>query len=145
MRRSDWMKSAEWLSATLVAAWGLVLIMPGDSFLWSNGYAPFLNFAPEEQWGVVALSIGLFHMVALRAHRCAFGREGRMIALIHNGLWWGLIGGIRFVQDPHAPNWLTASIMMITMGISLIHLIREKPELAHESPSQHRSPEPHQA
>jgi hypothetical protein len=145
MLQSEKMKSAEWLSAIIIAAWGFFLLMPGESYLRDNTYGPFLKVASEQRWGLVAVAIGIFHMVALRAHhRCAFGREGRIIAVVYSMIWWGLVSAIRFSQDAHAPNWLTSLIVMATMGLSLFYLIREKPELAHDTPVQHRDPEPHQ-
>lgn len=143
---SDKTKGVEWLSAMLVIAWGIVLVWPGETFHPTDeAYRYFLLIATEERWGTAAIALGLFHMVALNAHRCAFGREGRLIALVHSIGWWTLVGVLRFLEQPPAPSWLTCFVMAGTMSYSMICLLRDKPGHRHEPLSQHRDAEPHQA
>ena len=52
------------MSALLLVAWGVILFLPGETFLRPGGYANMAALAPEIIWAAAFLSIGIGQVVA---------------------------------------------------------------------------------
>ena len=115
-------KSADYLSAIFMLSWGLLLLVPMDTFSSAPAYRLLEAMAPESRWATVAILLAIFQMISLHSHRCAFGREGRIIANTASVLWWGMLAVLSFHGNPYGHGWVMYGCLCATMVYSLHHI-----------------------
>ena len=114
----------EWFSALTLAAWSVFLLLPFDTFMSGASYKMMLTLATEERWGVLGVACALFHMVSLKAERCAFGYEGRIIGASLGMAWWGLLTVFSIEGNPASAAWVIYGCFSTSMMYSVVQLKR---------------------
>lgn len=86
-RRSEWA-----LAAIMAFGWGVVLLLPAQTFSNSVGYSAMAQWASEETWGQICLAIGLVRLGVLyvngRWRRCS---HARMVVAFLSAFVWATI------------------------------------------------------
>lgn len=117
-------QALEWMSAWNMLIFGIFVVLPFDSFPNFPRYYYVNMVTSEWRYGTVAILLGIFQMVSLRAHQCAFGREGRMIAASLSAGGWLILGTLLAMGRHHVPEWLVYVCLSIAMLYSVHHLHR---------------------
>lgn len=115
--------SVEWFSALLLMIWGLFLLCPIDSFTSAPGYHIISKVASEQRWGTFAIICSIFHIVVLTVDKCAYGYEGRVIAIWVDTLWWCLLTILAFFGNNHGHGWVVYGSLTLALVYSLVRLI----------------------
>lgn len=58
-------RRSEWVLASMMTAWGAIVLGPADLFLASRAWAPLAALMSESNWAKIAIVIGLFRLAAL--------------------------------------------------------------------------------
>lgn len=58
-------RRSEWVLAGILVVWGWILIAPAETFAQSKAWAQMAAIMPEHSWGVFAIWVGLFRLLAL--------------------------------------------------------------------------------
>jgi len=115
-------QALEWMSAWTMLTFGLFVMLPFDSFPNFQRYYYVNLVTAEWRYGAVAVMLAIFQMVSLRAHQCAFGREGRIIAAVLSAGGWFILGTLLWMGRSHVPEWLVYICLSISMVYSVHHL-----------------------
>lgn len=122
-------RSVEWLLACMMVAWGLGLMLPGDTMALPR-YAMLSALAPEAVWAAWSIAIG-----ALRAVALYINGAWRQTPLIRAtcamlGLIWWLVLGFLFAAGsepgaPVAPGLLWFPVFIGFEGYSIVRGARD--------------------
>lgn len=74
----------EFIYCLLTTCWGSFLILPGDGFGASKGFAAMSTVAPDWAWGGYALCIGFLRIYGLSQDRT----WARLVAALGGGIIW---------------------------------------------------------
>lgn len=85
-------RSVEWLLASMMVAWGIGLLLPGNS-MELPAYRLLGAIAPEPVWAAWSISIGLLRMLALYIN--GSWRKTplvRAVSSLFGAFWWVVLG-----------------------------------------------------
>lgn len=109
---SDWI---EVFSSLLAWCWGILLILPYDTFGSTLSYRTMAFLAPEESWGFLFILIALLHGLSL----CAGFFELRVPACWLASFIWSFVGVLFAIANPQgiAPwLWLSLALLLAAAG-----------------------------
>lgn len=112
----------EWASAWTMLTFGFFLVLPFDSFPATPHYYYVNLLTTEWRYGVVAIALSLFQMTSLEAHRCAFGREGRIIAAVMSGIGWAILSFLLMLGSSVTHDWVAYGCLSGFMVYAVHHL-----------------------
>jgi len=87
-------------SASLMATWGIVLIVPWDTFSTTPAYSVLARIANEEQWGLLALALAGVQVAGMQSNWYIFGYEMRISTLLVAACAWVAIGVLFGLGNP---------------------------------------------
>lgn len=58
-------RALDWGCAVMILAWGIALLIPGNTLTSAPAYESILDRAPEWAWGALCIAVGLIRGVAL--------------------------------------------------------------------------------
>ncbi len=93
-------RSVEWLLAAMMVAWGLGLLLPGNT-MELPAYRLLGAIAPESVWSAWSLSIGAVRMAALYING-SYRRTPliRATCSLLGAMWWVVLGYCFFTAAP---------------------------------------------
>ena len=110
----QWVKAdpsyIEAFSGLMAWAWGILLLLPFDTFSATPSYAAMKWLAPEWLWGTIFCCIGALHSLALCA---GFNRLRPLVCMVAAFLW--AFVGCTFVQT--IPQGIAAWIWLGLAGM----------------------------
>lgn len=97
-------RSVEWLLASLMLAWGIGLLLPGDT-MELNTYRFLSALAPEPVWAAWSLAIGCVRLLALYING-SWRRTPliRGICSVLGMMWWLVLGFLFMTATAGGPT-----------------------------------------
>jgi len=109
-------RSVEWLLASMMVAWGVGLMLPGDTMLLPQ-YRLLAAIAPEPVWAAWSLSMGSIRIIALYVN--GSWRRTPLLRVMGAtlGLIWWLVLGFLFKSAADGSGALPAGLMWFPVFI----------------------------
>ncbi|WP_145052463.1 hypothetical protein [Paenibacillus xylanexedens] len=90
------------LSLAFIASfWGVLLVLPFNTFATSSAYAPMSNVMPESAWGVLMLFLSGLLLYGMLSGRFLVRRYALLVATFV----WLFIGSMLFFGNPASTGW----------------------------------------
>ncbi|MBI5114354.1 MAG: hypothetical protein HZA68_20505 [Rhodovulum sp.] len=117
-------RTVEWMLASLLVAWGLGVLAPGDA-LTVGGLAALLAWWPETAWGAAIATLGAARLVALWIN----GRRRqtpivRVAGSFLGAVWWAVIWYALWAGTSAGPRPASMSYYPVLIGFELFSIYR---------------------
>lgn len=84
VRRSKKLRAIEVAVTSIAIWWGIILVLPFNTFGISDSYEAMEALAPESFWGVFMIGMGFSHLLSMTYN---LSRLKRFTLLIATGVW----------------------------------------------------------
>lgn len=116
----------EWCSLFMLASWGIVLLVPWQTFPTTPAYALLAEIASEENWGLLALAVSSTQFAGLTNNWYIFGYQLRVSSQFLTASLWLVVGILFFLGNPKGHAAAIYTLMGMFSLYTGILLMRRK-------------------